>query len=319
MLEPALDELGIEHQWELTGAAAARVCEERRFEVALVDVGVRNPQAVLQALDLRGRRLRRAVILFSDSETPTPSGVDRLGMEVVPVEEAAAGSSSLPPRRDEKGRLKGNGGSERDRADPGDRAPRRELARRERRQPTRSASSSATPPTCARPSSRSARARRSCSARTWRPCARCRTRSRRATPTRGKHAERVTAYGIEIARALGLPVSDAPELEFGFLLHDIGKVAIPDAILYKPGALTRRGARADRRSTRSIGAEIVREIEFLGDAGEVVRSPPRAVGRHRLSGRPRAARRSRWRHACSRSPTCSTRSPPTGRTGRPRR
>jgi signal transduction histidine kinase/ActR/RegA family two-component response regulator len=89
MLEPALDEFGIEHHWELTGAAAARVCQERRFEVALVDVGVRNPQAVLQALDLRGRRLRRAVILFSDSETPTPAGVIRLGMEVIPAEEAA--------------------------------------------------------------------------------------------------------------------------------------------------------------------------------------------------------------------------------------
>jgi signal transduction histidine kinase len=88
-LEPALEEFGIEHHWELTGAAAARVCEERRFEVALVDVGVRNPQAVLQALDLRGRRLRGAVILFSDSETPTPSGVNRLGMEVIPAEEAA--------------------------------------------------------------------------------------------------------------------------------------------------------------------------------------------------------------------------------------
>ena len=45
VLEPALDDLGIEHQWELTGAAAARVCRERRFEVALVDVGIRNPQA----------------------------------------------------------------------------------------------------------------------------------------------------------------------------------------------------------------------------------------------------------------------------------
>ena len=90
LVEPALDDLGIEHQWELTGAAAARVCEERRFEVALVDVGVRNPQAVLQALDLRGRRVRRVVILFSDSETPTPPGVNRLGMEVVPAEEAAS-------------------------------------------------------------------------------------------------------------------------------------------------------------------------------------------------------------------------------------
>jgi hypothetical protein len=89
LVEPALDDLGIEHHWELTGAAAARVCEERRFEVALVDVGVRNPQAVLQALDLRGRRVRRVVILFSDSETTTPPGVNRLGMEVVPAEEAA--------------------------------------------------------------------------------------------------------------------------------------------------------------------------------------------------------------------------------------
>jgi CheY-like chemotaxis protein len=88
-LEPALDELGIEHRWELTGAAAARACEERRFEVALVDVGLRNPQAVLQALDLRGRRRRRAVILFSDGATATPPGLTRLGMEVVPVSEAA--------------------------------------------------------------------------------------------------------------------------------------------------------------------------------------------------------------------------------------
>ncbi len=88
-LEPALDELGIEHDWEETGAAAARVCTERRFEVALVDVGIRNPRAALQALDLRGRRLRRAVILFSDGATPAPAGISKLGMEVVPVEQAA--------------------------------------------------------------------------------------------------------------------------------------------------------------------------------------------------------------------------------------
>ena len=89
VLEPALDELGIDHEWELTGAAAARVCVERRFEVALIDVGVRNPQAVLEALDLRGRRTRRAVILFTDEQTPTPPGVGKLGMEIVPVDQAA--------------------------------------------------------------------------------------------------------------------------------------------------------------------------------------------------------------------------------------
>jgi CheY-like chemotaxis protein len=90
VLEPALDELGVEHEWELTGTAAARVCSERRFEVALIDIGIRSPQSVLQALDLRGRRLRRAVILFTDGTMPAPAGVARLGMEVVPVEHAAA-------------------------------------------------------------------------------------------------------------------------------------------------------------------------------------------------------------------------------------
>jgi signal transduction histidine kinase/DNA-binding NarL/FixJ family response regulator len=89
-LEPQLDELGIEHEWVLSGAAAARVCGERRFEVALVDVGVRSPQAVLQALDLRGRRIRRAAILFTDGVTPAPPGIGKLGMEVVPVDQAAS-------------------------------------------------------------------------------------------------------------------------------------------------------------------------------------------------------------------------------------
>ncbi len=89
-LSPALDELGLDHHWESSGAAAARACSERRFEVALVDVGLRNPPAILQALDLRGRRLRRAVILFSDGKQPMPPGMAHLGLEVVPVAEAAS-------------------------------------------------------------------------------------------------------------------------------------------------------------------------------------------------------------------------------------
>src|ERR1700684_1444084 len=47
----------------------------------------------------------------------------------------------------------------------------------------------------------------------------------------GKHAERVTLFAIEIARELGLPSPDTPEVEFGFLLHDVGKLAVPDSIL----------------------------------------------------------------------------------------
>ena len=87
----------------------------------------------------------------------------------------------------------------------------------------------------------------------------------------GKHAERVTAYGIEIGRAMRLPLADAPEIEFGFLLHDIGKVAIPDAILYKPSTLTEK-ERALMAQHPLIGAEIVRGIEFLSEAAHVVRS-----------------------------------------------
>jgi ribonuclease P protein subunit RPR2 len=87
----------------------------------------------------------------------------------------------------------------------------------------------------------------------------------------GKHAERVTAYGLELAQMIGMSVEDAPELEFGFLLHDIGKVAIPDAILYKPSALTEK-ERAVMAQHPEIGEQIVGGIEFLAEAARVVRS-----------------------------------------------
>jgi HD-GYP domain-containing protein (c-di-GMP phosphodiesterase class II) len=87
----------------------------------------------------------------------------------------------------------------------------------------------------------------------------------------GKHAERVAAYGIELARAHGMPRATDPEIEFGFLLHDVGKVAISDAILCKPGPLT-APERTQMRRHPVIGEQIVRGIEFLGDARHVVRS-----------------------------------------------
>jgi putative nucleotidyltransferase with HDIG domain len=87
----------------------------------------------------------------------------------------------------------------------------------------------------------------------------------------GQHAERVAAYGMEIARALGLELTEEPEIEFGFLLHDIGKVAIPDAILYKPEKLTEK-ERALMAQHPVIGSEIVRGIDFLGEAAKIVHS-----------------------------------------------
>jgi len=86
----------------------------------------------------------------------------------------------------------------------------------------------------------------------------------------GRHAERVAAYGLEIARAAGLELADDPQTEFGFLLHDVGKVAVPDAILFKPAPLT-DDERVLMERHPAIGSDILRDIDFLGDAKLVVR------------------------------------------------
>ena len=88
-VEPALDELGIEYEWETTATAAVRISGERRFEVALIDMGLRNPEAVLEALKLRGRRSRKAVILFNDGDAPTSTSLAGQGAEIVAIEHAA--------------------------------------------------------------------------------------------------------------------------------------------------------------------------------------------------------------------------------------
>ena len=86
----------------------------------------------------------------------------------------------------------------------------------------------------------------------------------------GRHAERVAAYGLAIAGSAGIDPRDWPGMEFGFLLHDVGKVAVPDAILFKPGALT-DAEEAVMRTHPVVGWEILRDIDFLGDAKLVVR------------------------------------------------
>jgi putative nucleotidyltransferase with HDIG domain len=86
----------------------------------------------------------------------------------------------------------------------------------------------------------------------------------------GKHAERVAAYGLAIARAVGMDVADDPQLEFGFLLHDIGKVGVPDAILFKPAALSDEEF-SRMTSHAAIGSQILRHVDFLHDATLIVR------------------------------------------------
>jgi HD-GYP domain-containing protein (c-di-GMP phosphodiesterase class II) len=86
----------------------------------------------------------------------------------------------------------------------------------------------------------------------------------------GKHAERVTAFGVELAHLAGLDIIANPQIEFGFLLHDVGKVAVPDAILFKSDSLTPEEYALITRHP-VIGAEILRDVSFLGEGRLVVR------------------------------------------------
>jgi ribonuclease P protein subunit RPR2 len=86
----------------------------------------------------------------------------------------------------------------------------------------------------------------------------------------GKHAERVDAYGLELAKVVDGDLAKNPEIEFGFLLHDVGKVAVPDAILHKPSALNRHEMEVMRLHPVT-GHAIVSHIDFLeGTAKDIV-------------------------------------------------
>ena len=86
----------------------------------------------------------------------------------------------------------------------------------------------------------------------------------------GQHAERVAAYALRIAVAMDATMADDPHIEFGFLLHDVGKVAIPDAILFKPTPLD-PVERSLMERHAEIGWEILREVSWLEEARLVVR------------------------------------------------
>jgi ribonuclease P protein subunit RPR2 len=87
--------------------------------------------------------------------------------------------------------------------------------------------------------------------------------------TRG-HLDRTQSYGMALARAIAPDLADEPTLGYGFFLHDIGKVGIPEHILCKAGPLS-----VDEwtvmRNHPIIGAQIVAPITFLSGAVDLVR------------------------------------------------
>jgi HD-GYP domain-containing protein (c-di-GMP phosphodiesterase class II) len=86
----------------------------------------------------------------------------------------------------------------------------------------------------------------------------------------GGHAERVAEVAMRLAREVAPDLAEDPALEYGFLLHDLGKVGVPDAVLLKPGPLT--DLEFDlMRIHPTLGAEIIGQIPYLsGVARDVV-------------------------------------------------
>jgi putative nucleotidyltransferase with HDIG domain len=85
------------------------------------------------------------------------------------------------------------------------------------------------------------------------------------------HCKRVTAFTIAIAKAMKVDPLLLPQIARAAFLHDIGKMAIPDQILRKPGPLTDQ-EREVMRTHCDIGYNMVTRIPFLREAAEIVLS-----------------------------------------------
>ena len=85
------------------------------------------------------------------------------------------------------------------------------------------------------------------------------------------HSRRVTGFTIAIARAMDLPHDKVRVIARGAFLHDVGKMAIPDAILRKPGRLSPE-EQVIMRQHASLGYQMLRKIPFLHEAADIVYS-----------------------------------------------
>jgi PAS domain S-box-containing protein len=80
----------------------------------------------------------------------------------------------------------------------------------------------------------------------------------------GQHTRRVADLALALTRAVDPTLASDPELRYGFLLHDIGKIGIPDSILLKTGRLTPRETRTLEMHT-TLGEHLLSRFPFLSD------------------------------------------------------
>ncbi len=105
------------------------------------------------------------------------------------------------------------------------------------------------------------------------------------------HAHRVAALSERLGRALGMPADELVTLRQAALLHDLGKLAVPDAVLRKPAPLT-SDERSIVRRYPAIGRDLAAAVPYLAAAAEIVgtahewldgRDYPRGVAARDLS------------------------------------
>jgi response regulator RpfG family c-di-GMP phosphodiesterase len=84
------------------------------------------------------------------------------------------------------------------------------------------------------------------------------------------HGYRVAALAVSVARTLGLPDEALQTIERGALLHDVGKLAVPEAILRKPAPLTMEELRLVRCHP-AIASDLIAQVPYLTGAVPIVR------------------------------------------------
>ena len=86
------------------------------------------------------------------------------------------------------------------------------------------------------------------------------------------HSQRVQSYAVELASVCAPELLNDPSVEYGFLLHDVGKIGIPDKVLQKPAALSD----AERRLIEThtvLGEQMLEGVSFMsGECLSIVRS-----------------------------------------------
>ena len=102
-------------------------------------------------------------------------------------------------------------------------------------------------------------------------------------PATSEHSERVAQFVGQLAQAAGWPDERVARLREAALVHDVGKLAVPDALLTKPGRLTERERLQMSEHVGALGPD--RRQHPQRGAGRLDPRAPRAARRRRLSGR----------------------------------